>query len=370
MKSGRTMKHKLSKETILYVGGFELPDRNAAAQRVIGLAKGFRALGHDVIFLNESRSADKAGWLDYFGFTCYERKKRSQFLRLTSIDDVRMVAEKIHATSIIAYNYPAIALMKLLRYCKKHGIHCYADATEWYVPTGNLLFRIIKTADTELRMRYLHPKMDGVIAISDYLYRYYQDKVKTVKIPPTVDISDRKWEKHTKDPSNAEKTLVYAGQPSAQKELLGLIVDAVEQAAADHNIRLIVAGLTQDQYETIYRKAYQGSHVTFLGRIDHEEAICAVTKADWSIIIRENNKVVQAGFPTKVAESISCGTPVIANSFSNIGEYLDEGNWIVCEEHALTEAIYRACICEKKVDRNLFDYRNYLQELSELLCLP
>ncbi len=33
---------------ILYIGDFELPDKNAAAQRDAGIAKGFRALGHEV----------------------------------------------------------------------------------------------------------------------------------------------------------------------------------------------------------------------------------------------------------------------------------------------------------------------------------
>ena len=36
--------------TILYVGGFELPDKNAAAHRVLNNAKIFRELGFHVIF--------------------------------------------------------------------------------------------------------------------------------------------------------------------------------------------------------------------------------------------------------------------------------------------------------------------------------
>ena len=37
---------------ILYVGGFELPDKNAAAHRVLGNAKAFRDLGNDVAFIS------------------------------------------------------------------------------------------------------------------------------------------------------------------------------------------------------------------------------------------------------------------------------------------------------------------------------
>lgn len=40
---------------ILYIDGFELPDRNAAGQRVVGIAKGFRPLGNEtVLLLNEN----------------------------------------------------------------------------------------------------------------------------------------------------------------------------------------------------------------------------------------------------------------------------------------------------------------------------
>ena len=38
-------------KTIVYIGGFELPDKNAAAQRVISNAKIFRKLGYHVIYV-------------------------------------------------------------------------------------------------------------------------------------------------------------------------------------------------------------------------------------------------------------------------------------------------------------------------------
>lgn len=35
---------------VLYIGGFELPDKNAAAQRVLSIGKAYRLLGYDVLF--------------------------------------------------------------------------------------------------------------------------------------------------------------------------------------------------------------------------------------------------------------------------------------------------------------------------------
>lgn len=355
-------------ENILYVGGFVLPDRNAAAQRVIAIAKGFRDLGHRVVFLNYSDQVKESHWAVYSGFDCYNMPKRGMYQHLTSIEDAVSIIEEKQITAVVAYNYPAVAMRKLISWCRKHGVKCYADVTEWYVAQGNLIFRVIKTLDTEWRMRLLHPKMDGVIAISDYLYNYYKDKVPTVKIPPTVDVQDEKWNVQPAERDMDKTVFVYAGNTSAQKERLDLILDAASSLQDRCAMELRIIGITREQYETIYgRKAPEG-YAEFLGRISHTEVIREVTSADWSIIIRDNNKVVQAGFPTKVVESITCGTPVIANGFSNITNYLDEHNSILCSQDSIAAAMEKACENrEMAVERDLFDYHKYSDELSLLL---
>ena len=46
------------KGSVLYVGGFELPDKNAAAHRVINNAKILRELGYRVIFCGVDREKE------------------------------------------------------------------------------------------------------------------------------------------------------------------------------------------------------------------------------------------------------------------------------------------------------------------------
>lgn len=354
-------------ENILYVGGFVLPDRNAAAQRVIAIAKGFRALGHQVTFLNYSDQVKSPNWAEYAGFTCYDAPKRGMYNHLTNIDDAIRIIDEKKITSVVAYNYPAVALSKLINWCHKRRIKCYADATEWYVAQGNLIFRVIKTIDTEWRMRLLHKKMDGVIAISDYLYQYYHNKVHTVKIPPTVDTNDEKWQVQPIEWPKDKTVFVYAGSPTAQKERLDLILDAAEVLEKQCGLVIRVIGITEEQYETMYGKKAPKNCAVFLGRISHKDVIREVKSADWSIIIRDNNKVVKAGFPTKVVESIACGTPVIVNRFSNISDYLDEGTSIWCEPNEVVVAMRQAILSSLKVEKVVFGYQVYLDELSSLL---
>ena len=47
-------------KSILYLGGFELPDKNAAAQRVIANAKLLREMGFDISFIGISKDINNA----------------------------------------------------------------------------------------------------------------------------------------------------------------------------------------------------------------------------------------------------------------------------------------------------------------------
>ena len=61
------------------------------------------------------------------------------------------------------------------------------------------------------------------------------------------------------------------------------------------------------------------------GRIPQFEIPNKVKEADFTIFIRPNRKSSNAGFPTKFAESLAVGTPVITNLTGDIGLYLRDG---------------------------------------------
>ena len=353
---------------ILYIGGFILPDKNAAAQRVLNNAKALRDLGHTVYFVNETKTETPEGWTEYCGFACYERRRPNQFVYLTSVGRLKRIIRDKKISTVIAYNYPSAALNSLAAWCRRNHVKCYADATEWYVAQGNPIFRIIKNLDSNFRMKKVHFRLDGVIAISRYLYEYYRNGVDTVQIPPLSDLEDPKWQLPDREQSDTVR-FVYAGSPDSQKERLDLLVDAAEQIAPRTNVTLDIVGIDLAQYESIYGCKYLGNAVKFHGRVSHSEALDFVKKADWSIVIRDNNLVVKAGFPTKVTESISAGTPVIANRFSNIEDYLNSSNSILIDDISeLSEAMLHAVSKKADVDRTVFDYRNYLRRLQYFLC--
>ena len=355
---------------ILYIGGFELPDKNAAAQRVVGIAKGFRALGHEVVFLNSLKKyeGDTPRETEYFGFKCYEYQREGTKDYLLTANTALSMIEKVKPDAIVAYNYPAVALERIRKYCKRNNLKCYADATEWYQAVGeNVIYRVIKNLDTAFRMRIVQKRLDGVIAISRFLYDYYKDSVKTVLIPPTVDLDDEKWNIDAPKQEGIV-SFVYAGVPIALKEKLDTIVSAIEKVSQEQKVVLNVVGVTEQQFVEMY--GWTGKvpdAVKFWGRVEHKRVIELVKQSSWAIILRDNNKVVKAGFPTKLVEAISCGTPVIINEFSNVFEFLDDHNSVrITDMKQLVMYLNEAVSKKPSVSTSIFDYHRYVGELEKL----
>ena len=366
-------KYPIDKKKVLYIGGFELPDKNAAAQRVIGIAKSLRDLGYEVCFVNSVKGLQQNESIkkEYFGFDTIEYGRETDLDYLVTGTTAIKSIEAVSPDYIIAYNYPALALERIRFFCSKKGIKCIGDATEWYdSKSGNIVFRMIKSFDTWYRMTVVHKKLDGIIAISRYLFDYYKDSVNTVLIPPTVDITDDKWQASDKKQTDVV-TFVYAGSPSAQKEKLDLIVETFGSIPKYYCVKLYIIGVSKAQFIDMYSwKHTISERISFLGRLEHKEALQIVKQSNWTIILRENNSVVKAGFPTKLVESISCGIPVLVNRFSNIDEYLSGKNSIIVNSvDKLSEYIEKACEEQKSVDNSVFDFRLFLEELEKLFVV-
>ena len=364
----------MGKGTVLYVGGFELPDKNAAAQRVVSIAKILRDIGYNVVFLNQSTYADSTAWkeTEYFGFKCFERKKGALVKELFNIDHIKHYIRLLgDVVAVIAYNYPAVALRRLNKYCRQNNIKCIGDITEWYGSKDrSIAYKIIKGSDTFYRMKYQHKKLSGNIVISDYLEAYYRDSTNVVNLPPLVDKREEKWRQCSKTHKGVQ--LVYAGSPSSEKERLDLIVKAISELGKRYSVSLKVIGVTREQFLEMYRlgNIEIGDTVSFLGRISHQEVIKYVSEADYSILIRDNNRINTAGFPTKFVESISCGTAVIANNSSCIAKYFAEGkNGYLISEKSIKEELESIFEKDAKpdVEADLFDYRKYINELREFM---
>ncbi len=363
-----------------------MPDGNAAASRVINNAKILRDLGHQVVLVDVCDQADEnilKTQKTVFSFTCYSiqyPKKLGWVKYLTSINKIKKLLKETKFDSIIVYNYPSVALMRLLQYCKKRSIKLIADCTEWYPNSKN----IIKNADTYLRMNYLQKKIDGVIAISQYLFDFYKTNVKTIYLPPLVDCNDEKWQNDNIE-ENKKMIFTYAGSLGRKKDNLPLFFDALKQQDSTISCLFVIIGITEKQFLELYpgkKELIQSLNgkVEFLGRISHKDALNRLKQSTFSVFIREPNRANTAGFPTKFVEAVSCGVPVMTNLTSDLASYLhDMENGIVieeCSKEKLSKAFEKAFSlsnkqlfdmktnCENK--KETFHYEFYKDEMKKL----
>ena len=255
----KTIKDTGDKGTILYIGGFELPDKNAAAHRVLSNAKLFRLLEYNTVLIGVDKSrTENIGVLNtkkvIAGFVTYSIKyptNMKQWIEyISKIDDYIEIMQSLSNLKIIVcYNFPAIALERIRKYCRKNGLKCIADVTEWYTGLGRSIpVKIVKGIDTFLRMRIIHKKIDGLIVISRYLEHYYNKCKDVVYIPPLVDLNEKKWE-NKQEKSSDILYLVYAGNPG-KKDRIDFLIEALSQVQRKYQLDII--GIEKNEYVSLY----------------------------------------------------------------------------------------------------------------------
>lgn len=373
------------KKKALYIGGFCMPDGNAAAQRVLGVAKLLNECDVDVRFCGLKRNINEpeTGEIDGFPFINhpYPSSALNWLEYLIGHDHSIAEIESYEPDYVILYNHPALAIDHISNYCHKHSIKVIADVTEWYVPQGNPIFKLIKGYDTTRRMTKSHKKLDGLICISNYLEDYYKiSGVPVLNIPPLVDVTQPKWHQHT-EAEKGKINLVYAGSPGSAKDRLDLIVDSLDKSGDTSRIIFDVIGISAEQFKQTWNIDKEYPFVKFHGRLPHTEVIKYLLNADFQIFLRPDTLANRAGFPTKFVETITAGTLPITNLSSNLSDYLRDGeNGVVIEsldpdsiKYALNKALSFSTdeIQRKKNSLNTktFDFRNYIQDCKKFISI-
>ena len=328
---------------ILYIGSFRLPNYDAAAPRVLNNAKLFRDAGHSVKFISwggKYRDSDLCSdgkyrvngfeyvitnEMDSVGSFFTKLRGRVQRGR-SSFRILQEMQEK--PDLIIMYNADYWWTRKMLDFCKKREIKLVNDITEWYDNNELHLVDIIPNA---INMKWLQHKVKNKIVISSYLNSYYKDS-NNLQVPPLCDPIEKKWNTEVDDerikPFDGI-TLIYAGNP-AKKDSVHTVINAVNQLACEGKaIRFLILGITRDDYIKRYSQLMQSNrlhaNVLFLGRVSQDLIPAYYKKADFMVLLREATRKNNAGFPTKFAESMTAGVPVICNSTSDLKQFVING---------------------------------------------
>ena len=364
----------VNKKKILYIGGFEMPDKNAAAQRVLSIAKSLREAGYETFFYGMSKDAYAKGEVDGFKYDGYQYPHSTMtWFKYALGREILPYIQKVKPDFVFTYNYPAFAQEKVIHYCRKHGIKTVGDITEWYRTKS-----FVKKIDTWYRMHVSNKHLDGIIAISSYLNGFYK-KQYTIQVPPFVDKSEEKWQIHVEKYQDDKVHLVYIGTGSI-KDRLDKIIKGIYDAGADR-FAVDIIGINEEKFHKIYTTDVDLAKmdITFHGRLPHKVAVEYLMKADFQIFFRDFVRVNNAGFPTKFVESMSAGVPVITNRISNIADYIVNGKNSFMIEHPEDSEICEVLVRVSKLSREEinaikknclvddFDYHKYTDSLKSFM---
>ncbi|SEK49819.1 glycosyltransferase [Halomonas daqiaonensis] len=338
----------IARPWIAYVGPVAFPEGGAAARRIVGNAKALVAAGYDVIIV----SGQPVGpWGEMFdvapGIRCVSVNERdsehlSKVLRharyaLMGARSRRWLdAYAVPPAAVIVYSGYTPYLLQLGAWARRVDVPLLFDAVEWY--TAETVFGFLASPylwNTELAMRVLIPRLDGVIAISRALETYYAGRGLPVgRVPPLFDPAEIIAAPQAPDPSGPLR-LAYAGSPG-NKDLLDLVLEAVMALhRRGANLVLDVVGLSE--VELLKRAPLRAERaglpacLRVHGRVAHGRSMEVVGKADFTVFLRRVNRVSTNGFPTKFVESLALGTPVITNLTSDLADHLRDGeNGFIC----------------------------------------
>ena len=239
------------------------------------------------------------------------------------------------------------------------------------------------------RIVYLRSKgykqADGIIAISKLLELHYKKQgIRTIRIPTILDV--KSINPKLTMPVETKISIVYTGNPGKSKEFLKPIIECLSmnphiREKIDFHIygpnkKTVIDNIGQDE---LLERA--GESVVIHGYVPQEKIKDIIADAHFQIFVRPKRRSSDAGFPTKLGESMTVGTPVITNETGDICDYLRDGingfllhgNETQDVKFAMERIIslnpsdyYQLRINARKTAERWFDYRNYMNDIKTL----
>lgn len=378
---------------VLIITCNKYPNGNAGAVRQHVFAKAFIDLGYSITLIGMGESTNFQ-YKEYDGVRYISLRDgrpgvfRKINNRLLYKNRLKKVMKDLKPQAVLVVDLPLNAVSYVRKYSQKNGIRLIHDSVEWYSKEEfKLGWLDMSYIHKDLLNRFWISKYFRVAAISEYLNKYFLSKGnKSCRIPFVLDVKNIEFEKKITDD---KIVIVYAGT-IGKKDYFDAVIRALNEIDKQSRgkIELRIIGCDTDGFVKSTGIARNevlklGGVIKFLGRVPREKVIENLKEADFTILIRpENLRYAEAGFPTKVTESMSYGTPVIANITSDLGEYLSDnynavvvgGNSAEDVREALCrvlkmdkEQILTMCKNARYTAENELDYRKFSDDLKELL---
>jgi glycosyltransferase involved in cell wall biosynthesis len=231
---------------------------------------------------------------------------------------------------ILVYGTALGYLARLIPLARRLGIPLVIDATEWYesshLPGGR--WGPFAMANS-LSMRRVAPKADGVMAISSFLENYFAGQgVATMRVPPLFALEEASRQAGMNDET---LTLCYVGSPGLKdRQTLDNLVRLPGELECNRDqLRIHIVGVDESAATALLGDemavAIQHECLVFHGRVTSSNARQTIADSHFSVLQRGEERYAQAGYPSKIPESLLLGTPVMANLTSDLANVLVDG---------------------------------------------
>lgn len=371
-----------------------IPTEHPNAVRLVNLGLIFKAIGYDVTLIgfdtNETRVFDykdihcrvynipkSKGIIANLQRETIMKKYVSQFFE--TLDAPRVIVSSM-------YNCPLQRF--LIQYSKHNNIKLIQSVCEWFDrSTFTGIKGLFQYINNRYSLYFQFPRIKNIIAISSLQANYYASRgCNTLVIPTLVDVDEYR-EINRSARADEKLVIAYAGSP-AKKDYIANVIKAIDLLSEEERkkVELRLYGCTEEGLIGlgIKKEFLEGNRETIIchGRIPYSEVKSKIAGADFTVLLRPNMRYANAGFPTKVGESMACGTPVIANITSDLGKYLIDGaNSIICDNEtpeACAYAIKRAMTISSEEKEKMsvnardtagvgFNYITYESSLKDFL---
>ena len=381
---------------ILYSLSAYFPYGTPIASRTLNFCRLLASMGHNVHLFCDYLSKPctdscSNGIATYEGIDIHysfaQRNLRSKvFKSHYTIKNIENYIKNNHVDLIIQTTY-ANRYLKVKKIATKKKIPLLLEICEKYHYSNWSLGRLSPEYHTFVRCwNKEYVKADAVIAISRFLENHFKEfGLNTVRIPSILDVENIPYRLVKEDDSIS---FVFSGALGHGKDSLSEFMVALNNVKGrlSRKVVLNIYGPSKDSVrvqlgENAYIIQELGDMVHYHGRIPQNEIPLKLLENDFGIILRPQRESSNAGFPTKLAEYMAAGLPVLANDTGDIGLYLNTTNGILLENKSI-ENVEKAILAidsmsneelsdmrksaRDTAEKN-FDYRKYASLVNDLL---
>lgn len=324
---------------ILFLDELTFPYGNAFASRARCLCSLFVHMGHTVHVISpfsndKTNEAKKVYAFENYTYQIASSSRNKSWMTFVGNPDFIPCVKKYleeNKVDLIFSSACHTYYFSILKLAKKYKAKYVVEQCEW-LDVSN--FKFGKFDARYILGNYIRQhgycKASGIVAISRLLKDYYSNLgIKVIRVPTILDVRGTEYRKEVKD--NSKIVLVYTGNPGVSKEFLLQIFQAIDgsnllKAKMEFHIygpnKTGVLNNIGHENGALLEKL--NDCVFIHGHVEQQIIEEIIRSSDYQIFIRPDRNSSNAGFPTKLGESMSVGTPVIANITGDIGLYLKD----------------------------------------------